>query len=385
MASHVKYIGKRPVKKSPSSSQDSIARNNSVEPGNRSAHDPGVREILPLGSLSPSSDFLEYSTPSQSGSNSSLSTVSQVSSTSASPDTGRAPVNITQDYTTRVPLAGRGSEPRIILSGSVTSPLALSPHNVLSLREGTVRGTSLSNGASTAANFSGETNTRGSTGRTAESLLSPTTAPTRSLSNIPAMVMCSDGISRPLQPRLNHRVTIILDLGGVLIDREREPGTIYYYAGADDFVRRLLDEYNVAIWSSMMHKNASPIISRVFGARSKELVFTWFRDRCMLVPLTAHSYDIVKPLSTVFSCATFVDWTQDSQPMYNLTNTIMIDDSITKMHCNRPENFIVPLRRVDGNGYTYPDYKLLLEHITATVAALPPVNDSTFDPLRITY
>jgi hypothetical protein len=137
---------------------------------------------------------------------------------------------------------------------------------------------------------------------------------------------------------------IILDLNGVLCDRLYKPklskddkGTrlgeflTWPRPGLEDFMTRLTDNYDVAIWSSMERVNTYNIInSYLHPYISCKFKFIWDQSMCTNIgvhPTQPQKHLYLKELSKV--------WKEYLE--YDQTNTILVDDSSLKCR-NNPLN-----------------------------------------------
>jgi hypothetical protein len=99
----------------------------------------------------------------------------------------------------------------------------------------------------------------------------------------------------------------------------------------DTFINYLLDNYQVAVWSSAWAKNVNLLCDFVFGNRRNELLFEWDQTQCVRVDLELEKKPLFKKqLASVWKA--FPDLKD---------RMIIIDDSELKMQDNPPENVII--------------------------------------------
>lgn len=101
----------------------------------------------------------------------------------------------------------------------------------------------------------------------------------------------------------------------------------------DEFINCLLDNYQVAVWSSAWAKNVDLLCSFVFGNRRSELAFEWDQTKCTRVDTEGQK----KPL---FKKQLQMVW-NEFPGRFNRTNTMIIDDSEEKMQDNPPRNVLI--------------------------------------------
>lgn len=127
--------------------------------------------------------------------------------------------------------------------------------------------------------------------------------------------------------------------GIVKLEGSKFTGGVEFRPGYLEFFDRLLTKYHVAIFSSTTHKNASSII-QASQLKSQEFDFLWYRDRTRFDPEgqggEIQSFETIKMLNDIYD-----------NPIVNMhrqwsdRNTIIIDDSSTKVRFNKSENVLV--------------------------------------------
>lgn len=159
---------------------------------------------------------------------------------------------------------------------------------------------------------------------------------------------------------------VILDMDGVLFTRDRFTkdnkydnhdfvfkGYKYYIReGASEFISRLNDSYDLCIFTSMVKSNAIQIINCITKVRFKHI---FGREHTKLDPEYGidpdiKSYDTIKLINDVINCPIL-----NKDRKYNLSNSIIIDDSYLKMRYNNPKNVIIYNH---GSEYRWVNYIL---------------------------
>lgn len=128
---------------------------------------------------------------------------------------------------------------------------------------------------------------------------------------------------------------VILDVNGIL--GQKFNSRFILRNGVKKFTRKLLETYDVGIFSSTTYKNGNPVIRDVFGR--KRLVFKWFRDRTKFDPECddeKDSYKTVKYISDVITNP-IVNYNRN----YNKFNVVIVDDEYSKVRFNDISNVIV--------------------------------------------
>ena len=117
---------------------------------------------------------------------------------------------------------------------------------------------------------------------------------------------------------------------------------IYLRPGVSKFIRYCLDTFRVAIWSSMMPHNLSPIVQhicRMCSIRPTAFSFIYSQLKCEEVPRGNPKKPLVPLLTKPFH--------KIQVPIDHL-NTLLIDDTPEKGKCNGEYTYISPIE-YDGN------------------------------------
>lgn len=146
-----------------------------------------------------------------------------------------------------------------------------------------------------------------------------------------------------IETRRIERTLVILDLNGVLIDRQYGKGLapeegiswkvgsflVYVRPGLNDFLTWLFENYDVAVWSSVKKFNVDQLVKFIFDDepyRFSKLKFVWHQDMTDQEENPDPALRNVKPL---FIKDLRKVW--DAFPEYDHTNTILVDDTKEKV------------------------------------------------------
>jgi TFIIF-interacting CTD phosphatase-like protein len=172
-------------------------------------------------------------------------------------------------------------------------------------------------------------------------------------------------IPKVLKPKSNQRILLILDLNGTLVERVHSPKAnqllksiphtftipkykVYGRPHLAQFISYILKEFDVAVWTSALEKNANGMCTNIFKDDLKQIKFVWNQAHCS--EITAYpNFSCVKDLRTV--------WT--TFPQYCEQKTIMIDDTCEKLKYNRKNGLIIPTFSVLENENHLEDSELL--------------------------
>ena len=166
-------------------------------------------------------------------------------------------------------------------------------------------------------------------------------------------------------PYRSSRTLLILDLNGVLIHRIRSARSaktsehevlpegairlrnffVWKRPGLNEFLEMVFRHFDVAVWSSVRQENIGDLVDEVFGNWKGDLVFVWDQRKCgnFADPKARNGRHFLKNLSDVWR----------SYPMYDEVNTLIVDDSESKMK-NNPEGCVMlatPWNRQSGRGH----------------------------------
>ncbi|RNF14487.1 uncharacterized protein Tco025E_05819 [Trypanosoma conorhini] len=136
---------------------------------------------------------------------------------------------------------------------------------------------------------------------------------------------------------------LVLDLNGVLVSRGR--GSFVDRPGVAEFIKFVMNNFVVAVWTSGLERTSNPIIDKVLDGFQDRLLFRLYRDSCTMWPTPEKPYRTIKDLQRIF----------DAYPKsFHAVNTIIVDDSPDK--CSHPDialcpvPFNDPVKQVDDNG-----------------------------------
>lgn len=135
---------------------------------------------------------------------------------------------------------------------------------------------------------------------------------------------------------LQRAFLVVLDLNGVLLYREGKQ--LFPRPHVEEFLRFIMSNFVVAVWTSSEERNAVPIIESLFGHWKERLLFQWYRSRCTMCPTEEKPYATRKDLQKIFD-----EWPES----FHAVNTIIVDDSREK--CSHPDNALCPLPFLQRN------------------------------------
>lgn len=139
-----------------------------------------------------------------------------------------------------------------------------------------------------------------------------------------------------------QRYLVIFDLNGTLLQRlkkkdgalkNRSAVSLYSFScnGSKVYIRPhlkrliddlfLLDNVDVAVWTSAQRSNADTLVKNIFGDHLSKLKFVWARDKCTDAPMGVKTDTVKKPLKKVWDAC---------DGIWNDRNTVLVDDSILK-------------------------------------------------------
>jgi len=141
-------------------------------------------------------------------------------------------------------------------------------------------------------------------------------------------------------PRMPEHPLLVLDLDGVLVDKEFDPDDVLGDESDDWFrvgnmsvrkrpnvqllIDQVLRDYDVGIYSSTTEAIGLPIVKKLFGtANMKRLKFTWFRDRTIL---GTEGFETYKLLERIWENPVI-----NKKRIYGPKNTLIVDDDLQKI------------------------------------------------------
>lgn len=196
----------------------------------------------------------------------------------------------------------------------------------------------------------------------------------------PTEAYLSQASSAPIKLQSPQPLLVILDLNGTLLYRSSRkfPPKFTKRPGVDEFLDELLKKYKVMIWSSALLRTVEGICLKLFSPQKRqELVAEWGREK---LGLSKSEYNanvqVYKKLQTVWQNkvvqetypGTFAGSERlNHEPLWNQSNTILIDDSKLKA-LTEPWNIIeIPeftKERPDDNPDVFPTVLKRLETLS---------------------
>ena len=127
---------------------------------------------------------------------------------------------------------------------------------------------------------------------------------------------------------------LILDINGVLCCKIANQ--VVLRPDYKEFLSFCFDNFTVAFFSSTTYKNANAIINKLLSSEQRSKVaFFWYRDRTRK-DHEMGGYSTIKNLIDVFDNPVI-----NKENKYNKYNTLICDDSPTKLRFNDEQNVII--------------------------------------------
>ena len=150
-----------------------------------------------------------------------------------------------------------------------------------------------------------------------------------------------------IQTRRSAKPLIILDLNGVLIDREYnkeanpEEGVnekvgnflVWKRPALDGFLQGLFERYHVAVWSSVKAWNLDQLVKYIFNDKAfhhEDLAFCWSQDQC---DQEEHPDEELRDKKPLFVKDLSKVW--EAFPQFDCENTVIIDDTPEKIRATK--------------------------------------------------
>lgn len=164
------------------------------------------------------------------------------------------------------------------------------------------------------------------------------------------------------------RRLLVLDINGVLCRKYRQPPPVksklkiiklpsykvVFRPGYKEFLKFCYQHYDIGYFSSTSPINAGKILYKMLTVDQRNAnVFEWFRDRTRIDPEDLHEEypRTIKNLTDIFTHP-YINATN----IYHRANTLICDDSPSKVRFNNPLNVILT-QPFDGD----PDDNILFE------------------------
>eukprot|EP00698_Gefionella_okellyi_P004971 TRINITY_DN14583_c0_g1_i1.p1 TRINITY_DN14583_c0_g1~~TRINITY_DN14583_c0_g1_i1.p1 ORF type:complete len:303 (+),score=50.43 TRINITY_DN14583_c0_g1_i1:54-911(+) len=179
------------------------------------------------------------------------------------------------------------------------------------------------------------------------------------------------------------RKLIIFDLNGTLIARERKSKAprsadfkhaeqwIWFRPHLRGFLDFCLANFDVAVWSSAMHRNTQPIVERVFeDARVKQLLFHFHREACSPDGSPgADPWATLKDLHVVWKAF----------PQHSESTTFLVDDSTSKLRLTPRNHILLPeftVRLTSECFHTDPTLTCLEQYLRDVILPAEDIRDA---------
>lgn len=149
---------------------------------------------------------------------------------------------------------------------------------------------------------------------------------------------------------MSERKLLILDINGLLCrkinTKEQIEGEVIELPsykvqlrpGCHEFLDFCYRHYDIAFFSSTLHVNADAILKALLNSKQHKItIFKWFRDRTRFDPDSkTDKYATVKVLKDIFDNPVV-----NRDRIYSEKNTLICDDSVTKIRLNDPKNTVI--------------------------------------------
>ncbi|XP_045793503.1 ubiquitin-like domain-containing CTD phosphatase 1 [Trifolium pratense] len=155
---------------------------------------------------------------------------------------------------------------------------------------------------------------------------------------------------------LRRKKLLVLDLNGLLADIvfpppcHSKPDTIIERKAIftrpfyQEFLKFCFEKFDVAVWSSRTKKNVDSIVDYLFGDMKQKLIFCWDMSHCtdtgFKTPENMYKPIVFKDLRKIWlNYYPNLPW---ERGYYNMSNTLLLDDSPYKALLNYEQNSIFP-------------------------------------------
>lgn len=133
---------------------------------------------------------------------------------------------------------------------------------------------------------------------------------------------------------------IVLDLNGTLLYRKNRTSSFIPQPNLAEFLRYVLREHKVVIWSSAKPHNVEAICTKLFTPEErKKLVAIWARDKLRLGKNYQNRVQVYKHLSWLWADENIQASNPNPTSKWTQSNTVLIDDSVEKA-ASEPYNLL---------------------------------------------
>lgn len=135
------------------------------------------------------------------------------------------------------------------------------------------------------------------------------------------------------QPRSHPRqLLVVVDLNGTLLFRKNRGSSFLARPKAKEFLRYILQNHKVMVWSSAQPENVRGMCDKLFTASQRDqLIAIWARDKLRLPPQALHQkVQVYKQLSWIWSDKSVRSTHPDTASVWSQVDTVLIDDSMEK-------------------------------------------------------
>lgn len=146
------------------------------------------------------------------------------------------------------------------------------------------------------------------------------------------------------EPTTIHKprpLLVVLDLNGTLLYRKNKGANFLPRPMVDRFLKYLLNNHKVMVWSSARPDNVKNMCKKLFDdAESPKLAGVWARDKLRLSPAQYNDkVQVYKQLSWIWDNAEMQRSSTTLDDFWSQANTVLIDDSVEKA-ASEPFNLI---------------------------------------------
>ncbi|KAK3701580.1 hypothetical protein LTR37_015434 [Vermiconidia calcicola] len=151
------------------------------------------------------------------------------------------------------------------------------------------------------------------------------------------------------EPRSHPRqLLVVVDLNGTLLFRKNRGSSFLARPKMKEFLRYILQNHKVMVWSSAQPENVRGMCDKLFTASQRDqLIAIWARDKLRLPPQALHQkVQVYKQLSWIWSDKSIGSTYPDTAGVWSQADTVLIDDSMEKA-ASEPHN-IIQLEEFEG-------------------------------------
>lgn len=149
--------------------------------------------------------------------------------------------------------------------------------------------------------------------------------------------------SEPRKSDSARPLLLVVDLNGTLVERKKGSSNFVGRPNVTPFLKYVLDNHTMLIWSSASPQNVMKVCQRLFSKKDRQKVIgEWGRDTLDLTPEQfKEKVQVYKKLDKIWRNETikYTHPNAEKGEIWDQTNTILIDDSRTKAAA-QPHNLL---------------------------------------------